>query len=142
MATRTRLVSIVTAALVIIWSSYVSAGIVTINFPTDLASPCTEGCVHNTTADGFRISPSDHYDASVVGVASPCPPATSCPVPGIGWDFQHTPNPDYLGPPLGPPPIFFAALYIDHNGLSFSLLSLESLGNGLRAESSRGGIVT
>jgi len=135
MATRTRLVSIVTAALVIIWSSYVSAGIVTINFPTDLASPCTIDCL-NTTADGFRISPSDHYDAVVVGVASPCPPATTCPVPGIGWDFSHTPNPDYLGPPLGPPPIFFAALYIDHNGLPFSLLSLESLGDGLRAESS------
>jgi hypothetical protein len=46
MATLTRFIGIVTAALVIIWSSSVSAGIVAINFPGDLADPCVSGCSH------------------------------------------------------------------------------------------------
>src|SRR5262245_22964306 len=89
---RVKFVGAITTAIVIIWSSYVSAGIVTINFPTDLADPCISICTHNTTADGFRISPKFHYDTFVV---NPC-----CPLlPGIGWDANNfVPNPDYLGP--------------------------------------------
>jgi len=128
MATRTWFVSIFTVALVIICSSYVNAGIVTINFPTDLADPCIEICTHNTTADGLRISPEFHYDTFVVNGGGP----------GIGWDANNSVlNPDYLGPPgLGG-----VGLYIDHAGLLFSLLSLESLGEEMIAESSKGGSV-
>ena len=78
----------ITTAIVIMWSSYVSAGIVTINFPTDLASPCTLACL-DTTADGFRISPEHHYDTVVVH-----PPNG---LPGIGWDADGGVNPGYLG---------------------------------------------
>jgi hypothetical protein len=89
MTTRTRFVSIVTMALVLTWSSCVNAGgIVTINFPADLADPCPGGCSHNTTADGFRISPEEHYDRVVVGFPDN--------FPGIGWD-QFGDNSDYLG---------------------------------------------
>ena len=132
MATRTRFISIVIAPLVIIWSSYASAGIVTINFPADLASPCTFVCL-NTTADGFRISPQHHYDTIVLTSTIP----TS--LPGIGWDASGGVNPDYLGPVMP----FHSGLYIDHNGLPFGLLSLESLasiigGSSVIAESSKG----
>src|SRR5215467_10552211 len=120
MATRTRFISIVIAPLVIIWSSYASAGIVTINFPADLASPCTFVCL-NTTADGFRISPQHHYDTVVLTSIIP----TS--LPGIGWDASGGANPDYLGSsvPVAPPVFpFHSGLYIDHDGLPFGLLSL------------------
>ena len=78
----------ITTAIVIMWAAYVSAGIVTINFPTDLASPCTLACL-DTTADGFRISPEHHYDTVVVH-----PPNG---LPGIGWDADGGVNPGYLG---------------------------------------------
>jgi hypothetical protein len=136
MTTRTRFVSIVTAALVIIWSSYVSAGILTINFPADLADPCTLICTHNTTADGFRISPQFHYDTFVVHFP--------IGLPGIGWDNNSSLNPDYLGSSVPIPPVFpfFTGLYIDHDGLPFGLFSLESLGAPFIAESSKGALVT
>src|SRR5215470_827333 len=136
MATRTRFVSIVTVALVLLWSSYVGAGVLTIDFPADLANyPACRTICRNTTADGFRISPSAHYD-TVVFTPLGEPPQFN--VPGIGWDGTFGPNPDYLGPPVH---IAQQALYVDLDGLPFSLLSLESLGEPFDAESSNNVIV-
>jgi len=116
----------------------VSAGIVAINFPGDLADQTCHISCFNTTADGFRISPSRHYDTFVLqGPTS---------APGIGWDSEPGggSKPNYLGPPFPPPFTSFvgSGLYIDHNGSSFGLLSLESLGQSFLAESSNGAIVT
>jgi hypothetical protein len=92
MTIRTRFVSLVTIALVLTWSSCVNAGgIVTINFPGDLASSCGAGC-RNATAGGFRISPETHYDTVVTFACT----IDGCPR-GIGWDRDGDRNPDYLG---------------------------------------------
>jgi len=114
----------------------VSAGVITIHFPSDLASPCLDYC-RNTTADGFRISPNWHYDTVVI---------QNTPqmfVPGIGWDSEPGGgmNPDYLGKPF-PPFSSIASVYVDYNGIPFNLLSLESLGEAFSAESSKGAIVS
>jgi hypothetical protein len=135
-------VVIVATALVIMWSGYVYAGVITIHFPTDLAD--TGCCInHNSTADGFRISPRFHYDSNVLTNASPFF------VPAIGWDESGGLNPQYLGPltvPGCPFPFPFSCpinLYVDDNGRPFDLLSLEALGSeDYAAFSSKGGVVS
>jgi len=72
-------VSSVATAFVTMWSGYVDAGVLTINFPTDLADNSPLPVFHNSTADGFRISPRCHFD-NVVNVGG------LNPLPGIGWD--------------------------------------------------------
>ena len=106
-------------------SGYVYAGVITINFPTDLADP-RHLTFHNTTAKGFRISPGCHYDISVA--------VDTTTLPGIGWDRSGCPpnNPESLG----------GELYVDDNGSPFTLLSVNSLGESLMVQSSKGGVAT
>jgi hypothetical protein len=147
MTTRTRFVGLVTMALVFTWFSFASAGgIVTLDFPADLVDTCVPICSRNATADGFRISAETHYDRVVTFGCT----VDGCP-PGIGWDRDGDRNSEYLGSsvPLPPPgsfpfPPFFPpiALYVDHDGRPFGLLSLDSLGGTIVAESSRGGLAT
>jgi hypothetical protein len=120
------------------WSSYATAGIVTINFPADLADQtCLQFCIQNNTADGFRISPEFHYDTFLF--------VSNVAVRGIAVDNLGSFNPGYLGAsdPIFPgiPSFYRTGFYIDHDGLPFGLLSLESLGEESFAESSKGGIV-
>jgi len=126
---RGRFVGAITTAIVIMWSASVSAGILTLHFPDVLADQCPLGCNHNTTADGFRISPANFYQTNLVCCGF-------LVVPALSWDDSPQPNPDYLGPP--PPPHF--SLYMHHDGLPFDLLSIESFGTALLAESSKGGL--
>ena len=122
------------ATLVIMWSSYATAGVITVHFPTDLADNAPF-VFHNSTADGFRISPRCHYD-NVIN------PTGVDAIPGIGWDsagcgsFPSGFNPAYLGPSTNP-----IGLYVDHNGSPFGLLSIGTLGEFYSALSSKGGLV-
>jgi len=120
-------VSALIAAFVTMWYSPATAGVLTINFPTDLADPGFE-VKHNTTAQGFRISPSCHYDSGLSNGLS-----------GIGWDRAGCPpfNLEYLGHPGTLP-----GLSIDDNGSPFTLLSVDSLGESLLVQSSKGGVAT
>ena len=89
---RAKFVGAITTAIVIMWSASVSAGILTMHFPEDLADrACDLGCNHNTTADGFRISPADFYSTILVCCGF-------LVVPALSWDDSPSPNPDYLGP--------------------------------------------
>jgi hypothetical protein len=127
---RAKFVGAITTAIVIMWSASVSAGILTLHFPDDLADPtCDLGCNHNTTADGFRISPANFYQTTVVCCGF-------LVVPALSWDDSPQPNPDYLGPPPNPG----IGIYMDHDGLPFDLLSIETLNGPLFAESSKGGL--
>src|SRR5215470_3737893 len=133
---RAKFVGAITSAIVIMWSASVSAGILTLHFPKDLADPaCDLGCNHNTTADGFRISPANFYVTQVVccGVDQL---GNFLSAPGLAWDDSPQPNPDYLGPPPNPG----IGIYMDHGGLPFDLLSIEVLNGALFAESSKGGM--
>lgn len=131
---RSAFVGVIATTLVTMWSGYVYAGVITIHFPTDLADTSAP-VFHNSTADGFRISPRCHYDTTVQE-------GSAHGVPGIGWDssgcgsFPSGFNPAYLGPPSNP-----IGLYIDDNGLPFGLLSVETFGESYRALSSKGGMV-
>jgi hypothetical protein len=128
MTKRIAVAGVITTAFIITWVSYASAGLLTINFPTDLADKQSL-FRHNSTADGFRVSPNFHYDIEVIGRGGI--------VPGIGWDGDSLPNPDYLGPPTS------IGIYIDENGSSFGLVSIESIGSSpFLARSSKGGMAT
>jgi len=131
-------VSALATAVVTMWSGYVYAGVLTINFPDDLAD---KGSLinQNSTAAGFRISPRFHFDDSVNT-------NSSFIVPGIGWDESSSSNPQYLGPStIAGCPISVVCtpgLYVDDNGSPFSVLSLEALGSeDYVAQSSKGGAV-
>ncbi|HYM04619.1 MAG TPA: hypothetical protein VET85_16830 [Stellaceae bacterium] len=126
--------SVVAIAGVILWPAIATAGLITINLPADIVGASPGGNFHNATADGFRISPSCHFDEIVLSLATP----------GIGWDRSGclgpgTGNPDYLGPPV---PIVGSGLYVDDNGTPFDLLSIERIGQPFFAESSTGATET
>jgi hypothetical protein len=117
---------------VLLWPLTARAGIVTINFPDDVA-PGTTTSNGNATADGFRISPSGEYTLVTSGGGP------GIIAHGIGWDSDGPPNPAYLGPMK----ISTASLFVDDNGMPFSLMSARFVAAGFDANfemvSSNGG---
>ena len=126
------LIRFAAVAGVLLWPLAGRAGIVTVSFPDDVA-PSTTTSNGNATADGFRISPSGEYEL----VASGGGPGIIAH--GIGWDSDGPPNPSYLGPMK----ISTASLFVDDNGMPFSLISARFVAAGLDANfkmvSSNGG---
>jgi hypothetical protein len=118
----------VAAAGLLLWASTAGASIMTLDFPTDLQG--TTG--KNAIADGFRISPTCHFDTSVAGSPGIAWDRSGCLAPGSG-------NQQYLGPTV-PLPVG-SGLYIDDASHAFSLVSLDHIGFSFFAESSKGGIV-
>jgi hypothetical protein len=134
---RPRLFGLIRLAVVVgalLWPLAARAGIVTVNFPDDVA-PGTTTSNGNATADGFRISPSGEYTL----VGSGGGPETIAH--GIGWDSDGPPNSAYLGPMK----VSTASLFFDDNGKPFSLLSARFVAAGLddnfEMVSSKGGML-
>jgi hypothetical protein len=108
------------------------AGIMTVDFPTDVGPGGTIS--HgNGNADGLRISPSAEYALIAPGGMFG---ATG---QGLGWDSDGPANPTYLGPTK----IGTASLFIDDGGTPFSLLSATFIAQGdddnFKMMSSKGG---
>lgn len=118
------------------WCSAASAGIITIDFPQDVALPPGANSFgsNNLTAGGFRISPSSEF--ALVNSAGCCGIIPT----GLGWDSDGLPNPDYLGPMK----VSTASLFIDAAGAPFSLLGAGFISTGLDDNfvmiSSKGGV--
>jgi len=96
--------------------------------------PAYAGIIGNSIFEGvWRLSPSNHTDSFVdvsydIGLVQ---------VAGIGWDGTPTINPDYLGPPTA-----FSAVYVDHFGFQFSLVSADIIlgaDKSMMITSSKGG---
>ncbi len=109
------------------------AGMITIDFPQDVAPGATISN-SNTTADGFRISPSGEYELVNSG-------GGGLIKSGLGWDSDGPGNPFYLGP-ANPAD---ASLFVDAGGASFSLLSAvfvaQRFDDNFQVMSSKGGVL-
>ena len=127
-------ISVAALSAAFLWPAVASAGIMTINFPTDVVpgSPSGNG---NAVADGFAISPSSEYTLVNPGSAPP-----GFIAQGIGWDSDGPANPHYLGSKSA-----LASLFVGDGGTPFSVISATliaaTLDDDFTMTSSKGGVL-